>query len=221
MLRAGGIGGTAFPKVVLGGHSFGSFLAVGEAATHPGDADAVLLTGYSHNISPEGIGRTIASFYPAAQDPALAQAQPPYDDGYVTTMPGTRYDNFYAPATADPAVVALDEATKDVLSLTESDTSSAYLDPSVSQAIQVPVLILNGAFDTLFVCPNGPPCTAEQYLAQESQLFGQQACLQTYVLRDAGHSLNLFPNAHQAWNAAAEWIEELVVNRPPGSTTCP
>jgi len=221
MLRAGGIGGTAFPKVVLGGHSFGSFLAVGEVATYPGDADAVLLTGFSHNVSPEGVGRVLAAFYPAAQDPAFAQAQPPYDDGYVTTMPGTRYDLFYAPATADPAVVALDEATKDVLSLTESDTSSAYLDPAVSQSIQVPVLILNGEFDTLFVCPNGPPCTAGEYLSQESQFFSPQACLRTYVLRDAGHSLNLFPNAHKARSAAAEWIEEFVVNRPPGSTTCP
>jgi pimeloyl-ACP methyl ester carboxylesterase len=221
MLRAGAIGGTAFPKVVLGGHSFGSFLAVGEVATYPGDADAVLLTGFSHNVSPEGVGRVIASFYPAAQDPAFAQAQPPYDDGYVTTMPGTRQNIFYAPATADPAVVALDEATKDVLSLTESNTSGAYLDPAVSQAIQVPVLILNGEFDTLFVCPNGPPCTAGQYLAQESQFFSAQACLQTFVLSDAGHSLNLFPKAHQAWNAAAEWIEAFVVDRPPSSTTCP
>jgi hypothetical protein len=42
--------------------------------------------------------------------------------------------------------------------------------------------------------------------------------LQTFVLEDAGHSLNLFPKAHKAWEAAATWVDDFVVHHAPG---CP
>jgi len=214
LLRAGRLGGTTFTKVVVGGHSLGSVLAIGAVTTYPEDADGVLITGFTHNIDPEGVGRVIQSFHPAALDPAFAQAQPPYDAGYVTRMPGTRDADFYAPATADPAVVARDEATKDVLSNTESDTAAAYLDPAVSRSIQVPVLLVSGEFDILFVCtPTGPPCSAETLLAQETPLYGPRACLRAFVLPDAGHSLNLFPNVRRAWKAVGRWVDEFVGSR--------
>lgn len=222
-LRAGTTGGVAYTKVVIGGHSLGSALVLGEVTTYPGDADAVLLTGLSHSVNLAAFGKVSASFYPAAQDPAFAPAQPPYDTGYLTTMPGTRRDGFYSPATADPDVVAVDEATKDVVSSTELGGSAGNLEPVVSQSIGVPVLIVNGASDVLYACtPSGPPCaTAEQLLAVETPYFGQQACLRTYVLPDAGHSLNLFPNARKAWQVVAKWVDEFVIHRAPGSTTCP
>jgi pimeloyl-ACP methyl ester carboxylesterase len=144
----------------------------------------------------------------------VARAQPPYDAGYVTTMPGTRNANFYAPARADPAVVARDEATKDLVSNTENDTSAAFGDPAASRSIQVPVLLVLGEFDHLFLCtPTGAPCTAEALLAQGIPFYGAHARVQAFVLPDAGHSLNLFPNARHAWKAVGRWVDEFVACR--------
>jgi len=48
-LRSGFYGKT-FSKVVFIGHSYGSCLANGIAAAYPSDADAIVLTGYSHEL---------------------------------------------------------------------------------------------------------------------------------------------------------------------------
>jgi pimeloyl-ACP methyl ester carboxylesterase len=226
LLRAGRLGGVTFSKVVIGGHSLGSVLAIGAVSTYPEDADGVLITGFIHNFNQEAVGRFFQSLHPAASDPAFAQAQPPYDAGYLTTMPGTRNANFYAPARADPAVVARDEATKDVVSTTENDTTVAFGDPAVSRSIQVPVLLVLGEFDPLFLCtPDGSPCTAEALLAQGTPFYSANARLQAFVLPDAGHSLNLFPNARHAWKAVGRWVDECVASRTsvPASRTagCP
>jgi pimeloyl-ACP methyl ester carboxylesterase len=94
LLRAGRLGGVTFTKVVIGGHSGGSILAIGAASTYPEDVDGVLITGFIHNVNTEAVGRFFQSLHPAASDPAFAQAQPPYDAGYVTTMPGARNVHF-------------------------------------------------------------------------------------------------------------------------------
>ena len=213
LLRAGRLGGVTFTKVVIGGHSGGSVLAIGAASTYPGDTDGVLITGFIHNFNTETVGRFHQSLHPAASDPAFAQAQPPYDASYLTTMPGTR-TAFYAPFQADPAVLALDEATKDVTGTTEFDTSGAYGTPEVSQAIQVPVLLVMGEFDPLFNCtPDGSPCTAEALLTQGAPYYSAHARLQAFVLPNAGHSLNLFPNARHARKAISRSVDKFVTSR--------
>jgi pimeloyl-ACP methyl ester carboxylesterase len=112
-------------------------------------------------------------------------------------------------------VVSRDEATKDVLTVTEGDTAPANLDPSVSRSIEVPVLLVNGELDALFICtPTGPPCTAEALRTQEAPFYRPRACLQLFVLADAGHSLTLFPNARRAWRAVAGWVDEVVGSHP-------
>jgi pimeloyl-ACP methyl ester carboxylesterase len=129
-------------------------------------------------------------------------------------MPGTRNASFYAPAQADPAVVARDEATKDVTGNTEFGTSTAFLDPAVSRSIQVPVLLVMGELDPLSNCaPAGSPCTAEALLAQGIPFYGAPARVQAFVLPGAGHSLNLFPNARHAWKAVGRWAGECVASR--------
>jgi pimeloyl-ACP methyl ester carboxylesterase len=42
-----------FTKVVIGGHSGGSILAIGAASTYPEDVDGVLITGFIHNVNTE------------------------------------------------------------------------------------------------------------------------------------------------------------------------
>jgi hypothetical protein len=176
----------------------------------------------THRIDPVQVGFFLSTVYPAALDPAFAQAVPPYDPGYVTTLPGTRYDNFYAPGVTEAAVVAVDEANKDVLSFPESATAApVFSDPTVSQSIGVPVLAVLGELDTIFICSEaGPPCTASELYAQEAPFYSAAACLQTFVLPEAGHSFNLFPNAHHAWKAVTNWADDFV-GRGPGPVTPP
>lgn len=220
-LRTGAIGGIAFNKVILGGHSRGSMAALAEASTYH-DVDAVLLTGVAHLTNPPGVLNLFTqSFYPAFLDPAFAGQG--YDPGYLTSRPGTR-SVFYTPGQADPAVIAVDELTKDVFSSFESaDGVPSIIGPS-SLLIHVPVMVAIGQLDSLFCGPLATDCSSSATLyAQESLYYNPTACLQTYVLEGAGHDMNLFPNAPVFQNIVANWANTFVgsgpATPPPGS--CP
>ena len=69
-LRAGRIGGRAFDKVVLAGHSLGSTVVILESATYR-DVDGVVVTGLTHHLNLATAVKVVASMYPAALDPQL------------------------------------------------------------------------------------------------------------------------------------------------------
>ncbi|MEH6375487.1 alpha/beta fold hydrolase [Streptomyces sp. KLMMK] len=219
-LRGGRIGGTDFHKVILGGHSLGSLISVLEAGTY-NDADAVVLTGITHRIVvPQVVNIFVSSFHPAALDPAFAGK--PYDPGYLTTRPGTRGPDFYAPATTDPAVLATDEATKDVFSPTEAadGLGVAGLLP-YSRRIQRPVLVAVGDQDHFFCDSRSGNCAGSAALkAQEDPYFGPAACLSTYVQPGAGHDLNLATNTVPYQRAVRQWADTFV-GAGPGPVTPP
>ncbi|RLV08822.1 alpha/beta hydrolase [Streptomyces griseocarneus] len=217
-LRGGRIGGTGFHKVVLGGHSLGSLISVIEAGTY-NDADGVVLTGITHRIVlPQVVNIFVSSFYPAALDPAFAGKS--YDPGYLTTRPGTRGPDFYAPATTDPEVLATDEATKDVFSATEAADGlgvSALL--PYSRQIRHPVLVAIGGQDHFFCDSQGGNCASSAALkAQEDPYFGSAACLSAYVQPGAGHDLNLATNTVPYQQAVQQWADTFVGAGPEPAT---
>ncbi len=117
-LRGGGLVVPSFgriraKRVALVGHSLGSVIAIQEAATY-GDVDGIVLTGVSHTLTP-ALGDV--QFYPASFDPRFAGQTIP--DGYLTTVPGTRGIFYYLPS-ADPLVLALDEQTKETVTIGEA-----------------------------------------------------------------------------------------------------
>ncbi|MGW2634915.1 alpha/beta hydrolase [Streptomyces chattanoogensis] len=209
-LRDGRIGGTDFHKVILGGHSLGSLISVIEAGTY-NDADAVVLTGITHHlVAQDLVDIFTSSLYPAALDPAFAGKS--YDPGYLTTRPGTRGTDFYAPATTDPAVLATDEDTKDVFSATEAadGLGVAALLP-YSRQIQHPVLLAVGDQDRYFCDSLAGNCAGAAALkAQEDPYFGSAACLHTYVQPGAGHDLNLATNTVPYQRAVRDWADTFV-----------
>jgi Alpha/beta hydrolase family len=117
-LRTGGVGGQAFQHVIMVGHSIGSEEAWIEAGTYH-DVDAVVITGALHALNPNLLTLAGSDLYPAVDDPKFADSG--LDDGYLTTVPGTREALFYDSATANPAVVAIDEANKDTGTASELD----------------------------------------------------------------------------------------------------
>lgn len=83
-LRNGTLG-TKFDAVIEVGHSSGSGYIVGEQSTYQ-DADALILTGYGHKMSPALERARVSARYPAVDDPKFANSG--LDTGYRTTKPG-------------------------------------------------------------------------------------------------------------------------------------
>ena len=192
-LRDGVIGGTRFGKVIEVGHSFGSIASWEEAATYH-DVNGVIITGRIHDDTVVS-STAPADLYPAIDDPLFASSG--LDPGYLTTVPGARTPLFYNTADADPNVIARDEATKDVFSTTEFVTGLPLVtDATLSQAIDVPVLVIVGSDDALNCGPlvggGGFDCSSGTAVANhEAPYYSPQAQLRACVVPGSGHDINL------------------------------
>jgi pimeloyl-ACP methyl ester carboxylesterase len=211
-LRRGEIGGRRFARVVWVGHSFGSIYAWVEAERF-GDVDAFVLTGMLHSLKPSFLERALASNYPASFDPKFAAAG--LDHGYLTTVPGTRGELFYRLATADAAIVSLDEELKDTLTTTElAEGIPLFSDPPAetapSRTIAVPTLVVVGEHDNL-ACgpPDGLTCTRRQVRVHEAPYYSNSARLQVQVVEDSGHSIQLHRTAKRSSTRILDWIDRV------------
>ncbi|TWP53392.1 alpha/beta hydrolase [Lentzea tibetensis] len=201
-LRNGQVLGTAFPQVVLVGHSMGSGIVVLEAATYR-DVDGVILTGMTHSMDLVQLAAIfVDGVRPALLDPVLAGRGS--DPGYVTTMPGTR-QVFHQPGAFEPGVLSADEATKDQVPATVvPDLVALAFTGPLSRGINVPVLLANGDRDTLFCAFH---CSTEStLLTAEAPYFSPAAQLDVFLLPGAGHSLALALAAPTYRSAVDEWL---------------
>jgi pimeloyl-ACP methyl ester carboxylesterase len=200
-------------KVVLVGHSLGSVISIQEAATY-GDVDGLVLTGVSHTITP-ALNEIFAVLYPANLDARFAGQNVP--GGYLTTLPGTR-DVFYYPPSRDPLVLAIDEETKETVTVAELDTAVPAL--FLSPGIHVPVLVVVGDHDRAFC--GEPTCSASGSLAAEAGFFSPDACVETAAIAGAGHDLNLHFQAPTAYDVVLEWMDRRVGSDPdePAPSPC-
>jgi pimeloyl-ACP methyl ester carboxylesterase len=212
-------------KVNLVSHSVGSMISVFETALYH-DADRVVLTGMLHALGP-GVQTSPADFYPANLDPQFTGIG--YDSGWLTTLPGTRSGLFYYAKTADPAVIAYDEAHKSVESATNLvealNQKNAPAGLNFSNQITVPVLHMAGEFD-LFGCQGAQlDCSnSAAVLAFEAPYFTSAPCLTTGIVANTGHDLNLHPSAPQTYKIINRWLSESLEHlredsKEPGSTT--
>jgi pimeloyl-ACP methyl ester carboxylesterase len=192
-----------FKKIVLVGHSSGSGLITLEASTYH-DVDGLIVTGFLHRFAPPPRGQAVPlSMYPAALDPAFAKRN--LDPGYVTTRPGTRSNSnmFYDLSAADPKVIAYDEAHKDVVTVAHAAGFGVIVnDPSISRAVNVPVLSLQGDHDGGFC--DSPDCPQA---ADESSAWSPSAQLELHVIANAGHDIHLHRAAAPVeFSYVREWI---------------
>lgn len=188
-----------FDRIVLVGHSFGANIAWTEAGTY-GDVDGVILTAISHDMNPPGAILTQTYAWPAELDPLFANVSLP--PGYITSIPGRRDELFYHLPGASPAVIAVDEATKDTLPIgVLFDQFTTY---GLTQNIHVPVLNVVGNFDTLSC--QLPSCTASGSIANEGSFYPADACYKQVIVPNAGHSLNLHVNAPSWYAIAQDWV---------------
>ncbi|GGS45891.1 alpha/beta fold hydrolase [Actinokineospora fastidiosa] len=198
-----------FARVVVVGHSVGSAVATIEAARHR-DVDGVVITGLTHRINLPGAVPVFTTLVPAVLDARLRDYG--LDLGYLTTTPGSRYRSFHTPGAPDPAALAFDEATKDVVTPTETvDTVLISTLIPLSRQIKVPVMVVMGAGDANFCGPPlGADCSsAEALRASEGPFYAPEAGLHTHVVPGYGHSLNFSPHAPEYHRAVIEWTTAL------------
>jgi pimeloyl-ACP methyl ester carboxylesterase len=199
-----------YPQITVIGHSVGSIVAVREAGTY-NDANRLVVTGLAHLPIAAGTslpGLMISVLYSAKFDRQFEDAH--FDEGYLTTMPGTRGASFYNTQTADPNVIDYDEAHKDVLSFNVLNT--AFLDfgtlplLNVSSDITLPVLLVIGQEDGLY-CGLLLDCTNDAAVfANEAPFYTAAANLNLETIPDTGHDLTLHPSAGQSHAVINDWI---------------
>lgn len=215
-LRAGAIASpttpTKFKQVVLVGHSYGSMTSWFEASRYQ-DVDALVITSATHNVHELTSAASIESaHYPAVLDPQFANTT--LDPGYVTSMPGKRYDQYYAPADVDLGIVARDEATKGTFTQSE-----VYNYPVVFRThldIRAPVFLIIGSLDGIF-CSQiavdlAAPCqTSAALIANERPWYGPGVpSMDAHIVQGAGHDLNAMYSSQQTFNAVTQWLTQKV-----------
>lgn len=215
--RAGRIaaprGKAAFKRVVLVGHSYGSMTSFIEASRFH-DVDALVLTGVSHNVHELTTAESIESHhYPAGLDPQFAGTV--LDPGYVTSLPGERYGQYYAPGTdVDLRIVARDEATKGTFTQFEVINYPVIFRTQLD--VRAPVFYLNGSRDGIFCSQSAgdlsADCTsAETLVANERPWLGAHVpSVAAHITPGAGHDLNAFRSAQESFTAAQRWIASQV-----------
>lgn len=196
-----------FKKINSVSHSYGSGVAIAEAATYK-DVNKVVLTGYLHAASNPAVSATM---YPAIQDPAFANKG--IDAEYLTTKPNTRGASFHA-TTTDPKIVAYDEAHKDLVSRT------GFLDflgqrnvpvaDNLSNKITVPILSLTGEKDAIFCHdPAVLNCSdTAAVTAKEAPYYAKSMALKVAVVKGSGHDLTLHPTANDSFRQIDAWLKK-------------
>lgn len=200
-MRADGFG-----TVDVVGHSFGSVVAIDEAASYR-DVDKLAVTGLLHSQG-SGLATVAATFYPADTDPQFGPLFA--DSGYLTTLPGTRASSFYDTATADPGIISYDEAHKDAISGTELSAGvsenelSALANPS--RLVTAPVLVLDGQQDGIFCGLTVNCADPSAVLAEEKPFYAGAARLAVATIPGTGHDVALHPSAAQSFAAVDQWL---------------
>lgn len=210
-LRAGSIGGHAFPKVLLNAHSVGAGIALLETATYR-DADALALSGIGHDLSPTQLTQIfVEDLRPTLLDPDPAVSGR-YDAGYLTTVPGTRGSLFYGP-NPDPGLVAYDERTKGAISATEAaDVITTGFTLPISLADPLPTYLVDGADDQIW-CAGllSENCASSATLrADEAPFYANARSFTAVIQPDAGHDLNFAANSADYERALNAWADRTV-----------
>ncbi|KAK3939767.1 putative cardiolipin-specific deacylase, mitochondrial [Diplogelasinospora grovesii] len=193
-------GGRNFDKVVFVGHSYGCFLGTALASQHPGDADAMVLTGFATTIDFSDV--TNAQWAGAAHVMPQRFAGVPL--GYVALVQqAQRTASFYAGA-YDPAIPPVDFAYEDTLSCGEVGALGSILQPAAGYAN--PVLVVTAVDDAFFCKP--PKATCEGILATSASYFPNVTDYSYFAPENTGHDLTLHYSAPATFKQVHDWLDQ-------------
>jgi pimeloyl-ACP methyl ester carboxylesterase len=211
-LRAGHDGVPAFSTVIAVGHSYGSGVAIVEAAKYA-DIDGLIVSGMLHVTS--GLHAEARSFFHhAADDPVLGQLGVDWPEFYMTQRPGLRARMLEHSADMDAEISRYNEAIKSTATIGEGDTLQQTYDARYSRAVTVPVLIVAGEHDALFA-GEGVHVVPESAAVREFEkdFYAPGADLEVHMIPRAGHSLNVHESATAWFAIALAWAERVAPAR--------
>lgn len=197
-VRTHGVAGRRYGRIVLTGHSYGTFTSDLTAATY-GGVDGIVGTGWMQGPTHQGNLEVFSVFHPAAMDPKFKDEV--IDPAYATTQPGKR-SYFYEASKADPAVIAADEQTKDTLSGAEIDWM-VHANTGMTTRIDVPTLRILGERDRVMCNPD--PCTQQWMEETAPSLF--PAGVEVFSQPGAGHNVALERGNVEGFRVALSWLE--------------
>jgi alpha-beta hydrolase superfamily lysophospholipase len=217
-LRSTGFDGHAFDKVLLTGHSLGSTLSITETGAY-NDADGVVITGMAHELNLPAVAELFAdNFRPADLYPQWAGRDP----GYLTTQPGAANREAFYTTGYDPAMLAVDDATRDAFSTSEAGTGIIFgsILSAPSDNIKIPVLLVQGGSDQLICAASpldvGTNCASSETLqAQEAPSYSSAPCLSSEVFSGVGHDVTLSLKARHAQDLIANWSKAVLAGECP------
>jgi pimeloyl-ACP methyl ester carboxylesterase len=211
-LRAGHDDVPAFSTVIAVGHSYGSGVAIIEAARYA-DIDGLIVSGMLHVTS--GLHAEARSFFHhAADDPVLGQPGTDWPEFYMTQRPGLRARMLEHPADMDAEISRYNEAIKSTATIGEGDTLQETYDPRYSRAVTVPVLIVAGAHDALFAGDDVPVAPDSAAVHEfERDFYAPGADLEVHMIPQAGHSLNIHESAADWFAIALAWAQRVAPAR--------
>ena len=204
-LHTGKIGNTTYASVVLIGHSFGSYTTARLAQNHPDDLAALILTGYSNDLSANVILQENFEYEPAFLVTPSRFAD--LSQGYFAMSNRTgRTVAFYYNGTYDPIIPILDFDTEGTVAVGEPFGTT--IDP-VPQYTG-PVLLVSGDHDAV-VCGNntGGSCLpAEKSTVAKTQAFFPNAnSIEYFLANQSGHSINFHYSAQDTFEKIHDWID--------------
>jgi pimeloyl-ACP methyl ester carboxylesterase len=182
----GGVVKAPFDQIALVGHSFGAVINTIVQSTY-GDADVLVNTGFAFTPHPTPID-------PAAIIELLATP-------YIRLPPEIRAALFYHGPTADPAVIAYDNAE-----IADTFTRgqllgllAVFADPQIAGVggVNSPVLIQLGENDILHPA---------SLLAADAALYVEAPAVATVMVPEVGHILNAHLGAVVGWQQIADWL---------------
>jgi len=193
-LRHGNYGAAspvAFPRVGLIGHSAGSEIVEMAAGLHPGIADVLIPTAYTHE--------PFVNNYWLRREWALDNQRALLDDyEYFETNPTIRARDMYHRSNADPAVIALDNSLANLTPSGEVFSIGSQRSRLVIPLIKVPLLLVLGEYDTLF---------PGHFAAQELALFTLASDKSFLIAPNDGHSFMLHFNGSATITRIADWLD--------------
>ena len=203
MLRSGYFSKLSFSKVTGIGHSYGSFVSIGQTVNYAKDLDGVILTGVSINTT--GIPPFVAGLNPAIATQNSPSRFKGLDNGYWVAdssignqLSFLRFPNF------PPQNLELAEATKQTATFGEIFTQGTVVAPAVN--FTGPVFVVNGANDLPFC--DGDCTYPTDKAAQVLLLYPFAATGSTsYNVPDTGHGINLHYSAQSAYEKINSFVE--------------
>lgn len=222
--------GHEWDRIIGMGHSLGSGTIVGVAAAYPADFNALVITGYGPEVSPETAQLNALYQVPASTVTSVCvQPSPCTGVGYLTVLPSGIADSglFYDPGTS-PAALAAAAQYEGLLSKTELLTRPQGAAAEAQGAlIKVPVLVVDGQYDRHYCEDNpineppsiGANCATQQaFNAYETPLF-PNACLATSTIAQSGHAIQEEKAAPWANRLYLNWLHATLLGRTHCATT--